>query len=145
MQVSGDRVWFHRNQQGAFPVTKPGVQDTSHYASYLANARALLNKLQVDAKCVVFTIVPNSEMDDTLAKYLAAQLGGRAVAPWIDGLATSDHFHLTEESGLVWSKAFLSELEPVMQECTQASAASSEPERPRLVPVRLDPGVAAAP
>ena len=117
---SQGRVWFNRNQEGVFAIAKPGPQDTSNYGTYLANATRLLAKMHVDPQCVVFTIVPNSEMDDTLARFLAASLGGRVIAPWFDGLATTDHFHLTPESSEIWSKAFLAQLEPIARRCTEA-------------------------
>ena len=111
------RVWFNKNQNGDFPITPPGPQDRSHYDQYLANARSLLTKLNIDPHCAVFTIVPNSEMDDTLALYLADHLGARVVAPRIDGLATVDHYHLNQAGAEAWTKAFLNELEPVTKQC----------------------------
>jgi hypothetical protein len=114
---SEDRVWFHKNQAGSFPIGRPGPQDTSHYATYLANARALLSEFHIDPRCVVFTIVSNGEMDDTLARYLAEHLGARVVAPRIDGLSTVDHFHLTPESARIWTTAFFNGLEPIVREC----------------------------
>lgn len=121
---SNDRVWFNKNESGSFPIGAPGRQDTSHYDTYLANARALLSKLHVDPRCVVFTIVPNGEMDDTLARFLAERLGGRVVAPAIEGLATTDHYHLTPDGARVWSEAFLGELAPVAKECVGRAAGS---------------------
>jgi hypothetical protein len=120
-----DRVWFGKNQSGSFPITRHGPQDRSHYGTYLANARALVSKLHIDPRCVVFTIVPNNEMDDTLARFLAEQLGARAVAPRIDGLSTSDHYHLTPEGARIWTTAFLKELEPIAQECVGQVASTS--------------------
>jgi hypothetical protein len=93
-----DRVWFNRNEAGNFPIPTPEPQDTSHYDEYLGNARALLARLHVRPECVVLTVTPNSEMDDTLAKFLASHLGASVIAPRPDGLATSDHFHLNEQS-----------------------------------------------
>jgi len=124
---SENRVWFNKNQSGSYPIASPGAQDTSHYDEYLANARALVAKFQINPRCVVFTIVPNSEMDDTLPKYLAAHLGGRVVAPRIDGLSTIDHYHLTPAGAEVWSKAFLSDLQPVVQECVGGKLAGNTP------------------
>ena len=111
------RDWFNKNQAGSFPIGKPGRQQTAHYDAYLANARALVSKLRIDPRCVVFTIVPNSEMDDTFARFLAERMGARVVAPRIDGLSTTDHYHLTPDGAEIWSKAFLKELEPVVHEC----------------------------
>jgi hypothetical protein len=112
-----DRVWFGKNQNGSFPIARPGPQDRSHYDVYLTHARALLAKFNIDKRCVVFTILPNSEMDDSLARFLAEQLGARVVAPRIDGLSTVDHFHLAPDSAQIWTKAFFAELEPVVQDC----------------------------
>lgn len=114
---SDDRVWFNKNQEGSFPIARPGPQDTSHYNTYLANARALISKLHVNPRCVVFTMVPNSEMDDTFPRFLAEHLGGQVVAPRIDGLSTVDHYHLTPDGARIWSKAFLNDLQPIVQEC----------------------------
>lgn len=121
------RVWFNHNEQGAFPIPVPGPQDTSHYDDYLANARALIGKLHVRPECVVLTVTPNSEMDDTFAKFLAARLGATVVAPRPDGLATSDHFHLNVESAQAWTKAFFQELEPVAKRCVRTVASAGLP------------------
>jgi hypothetical protein len=121
------RVWFNKNQGGSFPITRPGSQVTSHYEGYLANARALVSKLHINPQCIVFTIVPNSEMDDSFAKFLAANLGARVVAPRIDGLSTVDHYHLTPQSAQIWSKAFLADLQPIVQECVGGALASGGP------------------
>lgn len=133
VHLSENRVWFNKNQAGSFPVTRPGAQDRSHYDVYLANARALVSKLHVDPGCVVFTSVPNTEMDDTLAKFLAEKLGGRVVAPWIDGLSSSDHYHLTPESSRVWTTAFLRELEPVVNQCVGRIAEGGRPTEQKSV------------
>jgi hypothetical protein len=112
-----ERVWFNRNEAGSFPIATPGPQQTAEYDRYLANAQAMLTVLGVEPRCAVFTIVPNSEMDDTLARFLADRLGARVVAPRLEGLSTSDHFHLTADSSRVWTEAFLRDLKPIVQEC----------------------------
>jgi hypothetical protein len=128
---SEDRVWFNRNQAGSFPIVRPGPQFMSHYETYLANARALVSKFHIDPLCIVFTIVPNGDMDDTLAKFLAEHLGARVVAPRIDGLSTVDHYHLTPESARIWTTAFFNDLEPIVQECVGGSpVAASRPREP---------------
>ncbi len=120
-----DRVWFNKNEMGSFPVTHPGAQDTSHYDVYLANARSLVAKLHLDPRCVVFTSIPNTEMDATLAKFLAANLGARVVAPWLDDLTSLDHYHLTPDSSRRWTSAFLEELQPIVRQCVDNSAERS--------------------
>jgi hypothetical protein len=126
---SQDRVWFNKNQSGAYPITTPGPQDTADYPTYLANAQALIAKLQTNPQCVVFTIVPNSEMDDTLPKYLAAHLGARVVPPRIDGLFTIDHYHLTQAGAETWTQAFLTELQPIVQQCVGGKLARNTNQR----------------
>lgn len=121
-----NRVWFNKNQEGDFPIEQPGPGDTSSYGAYLDNARKLISKLDVKPECVVFTIVPNNEMDDTLARYLAKNLGARVVAPKVAGLSTVDHYHLTRASAREWSERFFEALAPVVNECVgPASQAKS--------------------
>ena len=123
-----DRIWFNKNEYGSFPLTEPGPQDTSHYEEYLANARSMLAKLQVEPQCVVFTVVPNTEMDDTFARFLAERLGARVIAPRPPGLSTSDHYHLTADSAQIWAAAFFRELEPVVRQCTGRLAQGAAPQ-----------------
>ena len=119
-----DRIWFHKNEAGAFPIGKPGPQDSGYYEDYLSHARALLAMLPVRPECVVLTVLPNSEMDDTLARYLAKRLGATVIAPQLDGLTTSDHFHLTRDSSQAWTKVFLQELEPVAKRCVRSTTSA---------------------
>jgi hypothetical protein len=121
-----DRVWWNRNQAGRYPINQPGAQVTSHYGTYLANARKMVAALHINPQCVVFTILPNSEMDDTLAKYLAQNLGARVVAPRVEGLDTIDHYHMTPESSQIWTKAFFARAQPIVQECVGDAVARSD-------------------
>jgi len=123
-----DRVWWNKNRGGAYPISQPGEQVTSHYTTYLANARKMMAALHINPQCVVFTILPNSEMDDTLAAYLAQNLGARVVAPRLQGLDTSDHYHMTPESSRLWTQAFFAQVQPIVQECVgDAMAKSNNP------------------
>jgi hypothetical protein len=121
-----DRVWWNKNQAGRYPISQPGAQITSHYDTYLANARNMMAALHINPRCVVFTILPNSEMDDTLAKYLAQNLGARVVAPRIQGLDTIDHYHMTPESSQIWTKAFFAQAQPIVQECAGGAVVRSD-------------------
>jgi hypothetical protein len=122
-----DRVWFNKNQAGSFPITPPGPADTSHYPAYLERARALLAKMHANPHCVVFTIVPNIEMDDTFARYLADHLGAQVVAPHLDNMATMDHYHLTQDSARRWSAAFFKQLAPIAESCVKQQVATRTP------------------
>jgi hypothetical protein len=120
-----ERFYFGSGKPGSFPITKPPPSDTSPYDSYVENARKVLAKVAIDPRCVVFTVTPNSDQDDTLAKFLALRLGGRAISPQLDGLTTSDHWHMTAESSQRWADAFLKQLQPVLDECLGAAQSAS--------------------
>jgi len=119
--LSPERFWFGRAEQGRYPIMRPPPADPSRYPGYLENARAILATVQIDPRCVVFTIVPNDEQDDSLARFLATRLGATFIAPHIDGLFTLDHWHLTAESSRIWMRAFMGELEPIITRCIESS------------------------
>jgi hypothetical protein len=112
------RWWFGIHPGGRFPVTPPPPPDLTNFPSYLQHARAVLDEAQIPPRCMVFTLVPNSDDGDTLAHYLAEQLGARVISPHLDGMATGDGMHLTYDSAQRWMAALLTELEPVIRECS---------------------------
>jgi len=112
-----ERFWFGKAMAAHLPVAKPPPWNTASFDIYLQHAQAILALAGTDRSCVVFTIVPNSEQDDGLAKYLARETGGVAIAPQFDGLTTSDGSHLTIESASKWTPAFLQEVLPVIARC----------------------------
>jgi hypothetical protein len=114
-----ERFWFGKAMAGHFPIGKPPPWNTETFAGYLQNARAVISMAGTDPKCVIFTVVPNSEQDDGLAQFLAQRTGGVAIAPQFDGLTTSDTSHLTVESAAVWTPAFLNQSLPTLQRCIQ--------------------------
>jgi hypothetical protein len=119
-----ERYWFGRAMAGHFPVDPPPPWDRSQFETYLQDARSVIALAGIDPKCVVFTLVPNSEQNDELARFLAERTGGTAIAPHFDGLFTSDRSHLTVDSAKIWTAAFLEKLTPVLQQCVQGPSAS---------------------
>jgi hypothetical protein len=117
-QVDPQRFWFGARTPGQYPITEPPPADRSQYDDYLGHARALLTDVPIKPACVVFTVVPNSDYDGSLARFLAAQLGATAIVPQVSGLDTLDHMHLTPDSARAWTAAFLREFEPLMQRCS---------------------------
>jgi hypothetical protein len=68
--------------------------------------------------CVVLTGVPEPEgASSAAAAELARQLGVVNIQPDVGALSTWDGLHLNVDSGTRFSKAFLAELEPVLQRC----------------------------
>lgn len=115
--LPADRLWFGKSDDGNFEITPPPPPDTSKYEAYLHNAEAVLEPVDIDPKCVVFTLVPNSEQDDSLARFIAQRLGANFIAPRIDGLRTVDHHHLNQPSAQIWTHAFLDAIQPVLNDC----------------------------
>jgi hypothetical protein len=77
-----------------------------------------LNRIGLDRRCVVFTGIPNTNLNSVeIAEVLAAALHTRFVAPKIDGLGTLDGGHLNSRSAELWSAAFLEALTPILNEC----------------------------
>jgi hypothetical protein len=81
-------------------------------------ASEILDKLQIDRKCVILTGIPNPTFD---AEAIATEIGGRLgvpfVVPRLDGLTTPDDSHLSAESAERWSAAFLKQSEPIFDRC----------------------------
>jgi hypothetical protein len=116
-----ERFWFGKAMAGNLPIHEPPPWDTAYFDSYLQNARSVISSAGVDPTCVVFTTVPNSEQDDSLARFLADRLGGSAISPQFDGLTTSDGSHLSQESSEIWTSAFLERAQPIFQRCVRPS------------------------
>ncbi len=90
------------------------------YGQYLENARRLVEKLQLPGRCIVITHVPALE-DSGLAPYLAGQLGLTLIEPKLPNITTFDQAHLTPESSVRWTVAFLEQLTPVVKDCIAAA------------------------
>jgi hypothetical protein len=87
------------------------------YPQYLANARKLVAMLKVPPQCIVMTSVPADYDLRSLAEYLGKALGVTVIDPNVGPLYTFDRAHLTPESSTRWTRAFLQELDPVIDRC----------------------------
>jgi hypothetical protein len=70
-------------------------------------------------KCVILTNVPYPETKIGNAEAIAAGVGLPLVAPSLDGLNTSDGYHLDRPSADRWSQAFLEAAGPEIRSCLE--------------------------
>jgi hypothetical protein len=70
-------------------------------------------------KCVILTNVPYPETRDGDAEAIAAGAGLPLVAPKLDGLNTTDSYHLDRASADRWSRAFLEAAGPEIRSCLE--------------------------
>ena len=91
------------------------------YSSYLTGAQRLVDKLKMPRECIVITHVPAADDLRSLASFLGNALGLTVINPEVENLYTFDKAHLTPESSVRWTQAFLRELEPVLERCMNQS------------------------
>jgi hypothetical protein len=87
------------------------------YPKYLLAATRLIEKLNLPRECIVITQVPAADDLRGLAAYLSRSLGITLVDPEVPDLYTFDAAHLSPESSIRWTNAFLRGLEPVLHRC----------------------------
>ena len=75
-------------------------------------------------KCVILTNVPYPETRSGNAEAIAAGAGLPLVAPRLEGLYTSDGYHLDRPSADRWSQAFLAEAGPKIRSCLEKQRAA---------------------
>jgi hypothetical protein len=75
-------------------------------------------------KCVILTNVPYPGTKVGNAEAIAAGAGLPLVAPNLDGLNTTDGYHLDRPSADRWSKAFLEMAEPEIRSCLEKQGAA---------------------
>jgi hypothetical protein len=95
----------------------PDEEQLPRYPEYLANARKLVAMLKVPPQCIVITSVPATYDLRSLAQYLGKSLGATVVDPDVGRLYTFDKAHLTPASSVLWTRAFLQELAPIIGRC----------------------------
>jgi hypothetical protein len=103
---------------------EPNVHRTL-YPEYLASARRLVEKLNMPMDCIVITHVPAEEDLGDLAQYIGQSLGLTVIVPVVPNLSTFDRAHLTPESSLRWTRAFLLQLDPILRRCAGGGAMSA--------------------
>ena len=90
-------------------------------------ASEFLDAARVARDCVIFTVVPNSEIDaNAYALELGRLLGVRVILPQVSGLRTIDHSHLTATSAERWSQAFLDQAGSTIERCAATPAAAGK-------------------
>jgi hypothetical protein len=115
-------MWF---TSGALPNNPSGVSDGSpsdveRWPHYVDLANDFIDRLNVDRRCVVLTIVPYVDTKRAEAKAIAEALGVRFVAPRVPDLTTFDGSHLDVKSAARWSAAFMEEAGPLIEQCARA-------------------------
>lgn len=111
------------NDDHRFPTGEKVDESVPLYPVYLANARRLVEKLNMPSRCIVITHVPSEYDLRGLADYIGTHLGLTVIQPRVADLYTFDQAHLTPRSAARWTRAFLTELEPVLQDCATHHAA----------------------
>jgi len=134
-----DGHWIFPEQSDRFLIGKAGIpNDTTRfptseridelrerYPDYLNTAREFVQKLEMPPECIVITAVPSNSPKASLAKYLAESLGVTLIDPELKDISTFDKSHLTPESSLRWTQAFLRDLEPILRRCGAMNEAAS--------------------
>jgi hypothetical protein len=115
-----DGRWIDRKKNLASIAVSELLQthsDDEAIIAYAANAQTFLSRLHVDRRCTVLTYIPTVNGKPFIAKGIAARLGTPFIAPQLTSLSTFDGSHLDTASSEHWSKAFLTELEPILAAC----------------------------
>jgi hypothetical protein len=108
-----------RAKFGDRPVSYDRSIDQNMLTNYESRAKEFLAAADTEPKCVVLTIIPNSDTSAGTAKALAGRLGLRLVAPEMEGLTTFDGSHLDPASAARWSDVFIQALGPHVEQCLQ--------------------------
>jgi hypothetical protein len=118
-------LWGRRsvpNNRSVFPTESTPNEFLPLYPEYLKQAQNLISKIDLPRHCIVITHVPSEDALGSLAPYLSKSLGVTLIEPQVPSLATFDRAHLTPSSSRQWTRAFLQQLEPVLQSCIRATA-----------------------
>jgi hypothetical protein len=82
-------------------------------------------KQYAKGKCIILTNVPYPETKVGDVEAIAAGVGLPLVAPSLDGLNTSDGYHLDRPSADRWARAFLEAAGPEIRTCLEKQGAHS--------------------
>ena len=117
-KIPGDEPVIARNAVSYDPtVDQAAVKDST--------ARAIdFLKQFAKGRCVILTDVPFPQTNIGDAEAIAAGVGLPLVAPRLDGLSTSDGYHLDRVSADRWSRAFLEAAGPEIRACLEKQRAA---------------------
>jgi hypothetical protein len=79
--------------------------------------KSFVGKFTLPKACVIVTAVPIERNEAAKARYFAEQLGTSFVEVDRRGLFTTDHTHLFIGSAEVYSRRFLSQIQPLLEFC----------------------------
>jgi hypothetical protein len=98
--------------------TKLTPWDMALLPSQLNNARQFLADLDLSQRCIVLTGVPNPYSNaEEWAAAMGQALGVSTITPKLEGLKTMDNSHMNEPSAERWSTTFLTDFDPVLENC----------------------------
>lgn len=115
----GTGQWFTSGIQPdeRVPVADAAPTDVEQWPHFTELATAFVDRLSVDRRCIVLTIVPSPKTKRAEAQAMAQALGVPFIAPEVSGLTTFDGSHLDKRSAALWSAAFLAAAGPVLERC----------------------------
>ena len=87
------------------------------YSFYMKNAKTFFSNPNINNACVILYLVQSPGSSPDLMFKMAGELEVPAVFVDVPGLKTYDNSHLDRPNSEVWSKAFVKELEPALEEC----------------------------
>ena len=85
-----------------------------------------LDKLGVDRRCVIFTLVPTVDARPATSAAIAKALGVEFIAPEVEDLLTFDGSHLDRQSAERWSGAFFDVAGARIKDCLGRSGGTSK-------------------
>lgn len=97
--------------------------DAEAVAREVASGERFLDGLNVDRRCVIFTLVPTVDAPLPTSAAIAKALHVDFIAPEPEDLLTFDGSHLDRESAERWSAAFLDAAGPKIRDCLNKNAA----------------------
>ena len=131
-----DGAWLWGHGKGTFGGNLPEIPieparrkyyDKANASADLKFASEFLQSAHAEAKCVVLTVVPNSEVDaDDYAREIGRLLGANTILPQLEGLTTFDGSHLSWPSAQRWSAALMREADPIIKSCATAKTVSRQ-------------------
>jgi len=100
--------------------------DADMVAREVLSGNDFLDKLGVDRRCVIFTLVPTVDAQVATSAAIAKALGVEFIAPEVEDLLTFDGSHLDRDSAERWSGAFFDAAGARIRDCLGRSGATAK-------------------